>query len=253
MGKNQIFLIACVCVVIFAVIAGVIYYWFNNKKEIKIKEEIIENQACDYKPVCGVDNKTYTNKCRAKIAGVEIAYDGVCNNSNNNCTNIGPVCGVDNKTYENSCDAKVEILHKGECVSIKPPLSVNFLIPRYSANVACSAINRTVCGIDGKEYNKCGLIEFNGPSPIVPCTDECNNLYDYNPVCGKDNKTYVNKCRANATKIDVLYKGFCKENNEKDKDCINIGPVCGVNNVTYQNSCDAPVEILYKGPCVNIN
>jgi len=29
-------------------------------------------------PVCGVDNKTYSNECFAKIAGVEIAHKGVC-------------------------------------------------------------------------------------------------------------------------------------------------------------------------------
>jgi len=34
-----------------------------------------------WEPVCGVDNKTYTNKCWAEEAGIEIATDGVCQDS----------------------------------------------------------------------------------------------------------------------------------------------------------------------------
>jgi coxsackievirus/adenovirus receptor len=234
--------------------AIIYYYWFNKKEDIK--KEDIKNQICDYNPVCGVDNKTYVNKCRANVA--KIAYNGVCNNnnSNNNCTNIGRVCGVDNKTYNNSCDAKVEILHNGYCSSTQPPLTLQ---RNKNSNVMCTTVMNKprVCGIDNKTYgDSCAAQTANievAYDRVCNDTIECKKLYDYDPVCGKDNKTYANSCKAKAAKTDILYKGFCKENNEKDNNCINIGTVCGVNNITYQNSCDAPVEILHKGQCVNKN
>lgn len=32
----------------------------------------------EYKPVCGIDGKTYSNVCRARVAGVEISHKGEC-------------------------------------------------------------------------------------------------------------------------------------------------------------------------------
>lgn len=48
------------------------------EKEVLVKPQ--KPVACItlWKPVCGKDGRTYSNACFAKVAGVEIAYEGVC-------------------------------------------------------------------------------------------------------------------------------------------------------------------------------
>ncbi len=41
-----------------------------------IREQIICTQ--EYRPVCGVNNQTYSNPCRAKVANVVVAHQGIC-------------------------------------------------------------------------------------------------------------------------------------------------------------------------------
>lgn len=56
-------------------------------------------------PVCGIDGKTYSNKCYTKMVGVEIAYKGECGeqkcNSDTDCGS--PKLGMAVKCVENKC------------------------------------------------------------------------------------------------------------------------------------------------------
>lgn len=71
------------------------------------------NQACEdiLELVCGVDDKTYQNKCEALKANTSVKCNGACPCDTNlpivTCPSIyTPVCGTNNKTYKNNCLAQ---------------------------------------------------------------------------------------------------------------------------------------------------
>lgn len=111
-------------------------------------EELIESRENDficptpvYDPQCGVDGRTYQNKCRINVANVQIACAGECPCEVNRMdstvseddldepiledridticpTVFDPQCGINGVTYENECRANaanVQIACAGEC------------------------------------------------------------------------------------------------------------------------------------------
>ena len=73
---------------------------------------------------------------------------------------------------------------------------------------------------------------------------DCFCTYQYDPVCGCNDKTYGNSCIALCSGIKDFIAGPCASDCTEIVNpncfCIEIyDPVCGCNNKTYSNSCHA--------------
>nr|XP_045585762.1 serine protease inhibitor dipetalogastin-like isoform X1 [Procambarus clarkii] len=243
----------------------------------------------EYKPVCGTDGKTYSNRCALEVEAcnnpqlkLRIAYEGECRHKNpcpKACTlQYDPVCGTDGKTYSNLCDLEVEacnnpqlnlkVAHKGECR------------PQNQCNSVCPQIYQPVCGTDGKTYsNQCTLdvAACNNPQlhlrtayqgecrPQNQCNSVCPQIYQ--PVCGTDGKTYSNQCTLDVAACNnpqlhlrTAYQGECRTSNQCGSFCtLQYDPVCGTDGKDYSNSCFLGIaacrnpglnlKIAYKGRC----
>ena len=138
-------------------------------------------------PVCGINGITYLNECYADLAGVEVAYEGECNNV---CTMIyDPVCGIDGTTYSNECIADlagVEVAYAGECTCTE---NFNCNMSSYCFKEACA--------------------DDSGSCVLRP--EFCPDIWK--PVCGCDGQTYGNECAAKNTGMSIEHEGACEPDN----------------------------------------
>ncbi|RHY25705.1 hypothetical protein DYB32_008152 [Aphanomyces invadans] len=149
-------------------------------------------------PVCGSNNKTYSNACYLKVDActtkeeITVAKQGECACSNMCTMEYAPVCGSDGVTYGNKCslqtaqckDGLIKLAKDGECSG--------------ACNTVCTKEYKPVCASDGKTYgNEC---EFKNAACKTPTLTKVSD--GECPSSGKTT-TAPNVTSAMATTISV--------------------------------------------------
>ncbi len=259
-------------------------------------------QSCKdqpFDPVCGCDKITYDNSCLAALQGVTVLRRGPCElgapcSSNADCReetfcfkkesrcddpgicSIDPkpeecqgipdeaVCGCDNQTYRSFCEANlrnVNVAYIGPCDNL----------PRCRSDKDCP--EDSYCEF---RVGSCGGLDLCAVRPLECPPDIVE------PVCGCDNRTYLNDCLAAMAGMAISFRGKCEGGNsdcqtsascggghycaKSTGDCDGTGscenlpagcdnvfnPVCGCDGITYSNECHAHaagVNVLQAGEC----
>lgn len=244
-------------------------------------------QDCDadFAPVCGCDNKTYSNACEAQNAGVAIEKTGECEPPSEDCelAECGPAPGLPNMVC---ADGQSMSGPTGRCLKDDAG-TCSWEILTCPTEDVCGGLLGKECEAGYTCINDDGMCQVADASGVCRLqTNTCPTIAQ--PVCGCDGKTYGNRCEAAAAGVSVDTEGECKTEGTScggkmgnqcgvDEFCKykpedmcgaadqtgtcapkpalcdkKLAPVCGCDGQTYDNACAAEfngISVASEGAC----
>lgn len=176
--------------------------------------------TANYDPVCGKNNKTYSNSCEADCEGISVSHKGECEpaeaktSSNSTASkDVGscvcpmvwkPVCTKNGKTRGNKCEAKCRgetIVQEGEC---------------DAKGTAKGEQVKSTASLSAESADDSSKLPAAGVPMKPPRKPDCVCVQLWAPVCGKDGNTYSNKCEAKCHDMTVVREGECETTSTVD-------------------------------------